>query len=62
MNAKRLLDDLGAKYTAVELDIRDDGKAFRAELGQVREAPVKTTVCHATIERATFLAKEHLHV
>jgi glutaredoxin 3 len=36
VNAKQLLDDLDAKYTAMELDIRDDGKAFRAELGQVR--------------------------
>jgi glutaredoxin 3 len=35
VNAKQLLDDLDAKYTAMELDIRDDGKAFRAELGQV---------------------------
>lgn len=36
VNPKQLLDDLDAKYTAMELDIRDDGKAFRAELGQVR--------------------------
>jgi glutaredoxin 3 len=35
VNAKNLLNELGAKYTAVELDIRDDGKAFRAELGQL---------------------------
>ena len=36
VNAKQLLDDVDAEYTAMELDIRDDGKAFRAELGQVR--------------------------
>eukprot|EP00877_Chromochloris_zofingiensis_P006705 jgi/Chrzof1/2288/Cz11g09280.t1 len=33
-NAKALLSDLGAKYTAVELDTMDDGKAIRAELAK----------------------------
>ena len=36
VRAKGLLDDLGAKYTAIELDSMDAGPAFRAELGQVR--------------------------
>jgi hypothetical protein len=35
-NAKGLLSDLGAAYTAVELDtLGDEGKAIRAELAQV---------------------------
>ncbi|GAB4819097.1 hypothetical protein N2152v2_006143 [Parachlorella kessleri] len=32
--AKALLDEVGAKYTALELDQIDDGKAIRAELAR----------------------------
>ena len=32
--AKGLLDEVGAKYTALELDQIDDGKAIRAELAR----------------------------
>lgn len=35
--AKQLLTDVGAKYTALELDTLPDGKALRAELAQVRD-------------------------
>lgn len=33
--AKALLSDVGANYTALELDTLPDGKAIRAELAQV---------------------------
>ncbi len=33
--AKQLLTDLGADFTAIELDQREDGKAIRAELAKV---------------------------
>ena len=36
LNAKALLDDIGAKYIAVELDKMDDGNAIRAQLAEVR--------------------------
>lgn len=35
VKAKQLLDDKGVPYTAVELDVADDGKAIRAEMGDV---------------------------
>ncbi len=34
--AKALLDDVGATYTAFELDTMADGRALRAELAEVR--------------------------
>jgi glutaredoxin 3 len=38
-NAKALLSDMGAKYTALELDTMGaEGKAIRAELAQVSGA------------------------
>ncbi len=33
--AKSLLNEKGAKYTVVELDKVADGKAIRAELGEI---------------------------
>ena len=33
--AKEVLDEKGAKYTVVELDQEDDGKAIRAEMGDL---------------------------
>jgi len=35
VKAKKLLDDKGVQYTAVELDVAADGKAIRAEMGDV---------------------------
>jgi glutaredoxin 3 len=35
--AKALLDSLGARYTAVELDTLPDGKALRAELARMTD-------------------------
>jgi glutaredoxin 3 len=32
IKAKQVLDDLGAKYTVIELDVDPDGKAIRAEM------------------------------
>lgn len=34
-SAQRMMQPEGTLLAAVELDIRDDGKAYRAELGQV---------------------------
>lgn len=36
-NAKALLDTTGAKYTALELDQMEDGKAIRAELAKMTD-------------------------
>lgn len=47
-NAKALLSDVGADFTALELDtMGQEGKAIRAELAQVgkREGPVEGSVC-----------------
>ena len=33
--AKAVLDERGARYTVVELDMESDGKAVRAEMGQM---------------------------
>ena len=33
--AKAILDEKGARYTVVELDKESDGKAVRAEMGQM---------------------------
>ncbi len=33
--AKALLDEKGARYTVIELDQEADGKAIRAELGEI---------------------------
>jgi len=33
--AKKLLDDKGVSYKAIELDLADDGKAIRAEMGDM---------------------------
>ena len=35
MEAKAVLDEKGAKYTVVELDKEADGKAIRAEMGDL---------------------------
>jgi glutaredoxin 3 len=35
VKAKQLLDEKGVTYTAVELDVAEDGKAIRAEMGDV---------------------------
>jgi len=37
VKAKALLTDLGAKYTAVELNTMPDGNAFRAELAKMTD-------------------------
>jgi len=34
-NAKALLDDIGARYVAVELDTMDDGNAIRSQLAEM---------------------------
>ena len=33
--AKAILDEKGARYTVIELDKESDGKAVRAEMGQM---------------------------
>ena len=35
IKAKAILDEKGAKYTVVELDKERDGKAIRAEMGEM---------------------------
>jgi glutaredoxin 3 len=35
IKAKQVLDDIGAKYTVVELDTDPDGKAIRAEMAEL---------------------------
>lgn len=35
IKAKAILDEKGAKYTVVELDQEKDGKAIRAEMGEL---------------------------
>ena len=35
IKAKKVLDDMGAKYTVVELDTDMDGKAIRAEMADL---------------------------
>jgi glutaredoxin 3 len=35
IKAKQVLDDLGAKYTVIELDTDPDGKAIRAEMADL---------------------------
>ncbi|KAK9789763.1 hypothetical protein WJX73_004000 [Symbiochloris irregularis] len=49
--AKALLNDLGASYTAVEMDERDDGMAIKAELGLMTN---RTSVPNIFIRGKTY--------